>query len=240
MTGTSFGLLRLEADGSTDPRFGDDGSAAFGLRGADPFVGSATAAAGAIYLSGAGCCGSGIPGYVSRTSASGRFDTRFTAASQHSLLPLNRLSALQVSVNAVIVRPGGKIDLLGSAGYEKGFVMRLNPNGKANRKFGKNGLRVLPLPVASAALGSNGATLAVSDENLNGDDVLMRILPGGRLDPAFGREGERIPGGGRGLSVVPQSGHRALVLDLGLLECRGACPAEPKLVRFLQGAAKRR
>lgn len=242
-TGTSFALLRLQADGSRDLYFGHGGRSAFGLRGAGAFVGSATAANGALYLSGAGCCESGIPGYVSRVSARGRFDSRFSAASQRSLRPLRQLSTLQASVNAVIARPGGKIDLLGAIGYEKGFVLRLNPNGRANRKFGKNGLRMLPLPVTSAAPGSNGATLAVSEENLSSEDVLMRILPSGRLDPAFGRRGERIPGGNKvsfGISVVPQAEHRALVLNLNLMECRGYCAAEPELVRFLEGPAKRR
>jgi hypothetical protein len=240
MTGTAFTLLRLKTNGSLNARFGDAGSAAFGLRGADTFVGAATAIGGAIYLSGGSCCGPGIPGYVSRVSASGKFDRRFTAAAQQSLLALQRIATLEVSVDAVIVRPGGKIDLLGSAGYEKGFVMRLKPNGKPNRKFGKNGLRLLPVAVVSAALDSHGTTLAIGNENLGGDYVLMRILPGGRLDLVSGRIGERIPGNGGGVSVVPQSGRKALVLNLGLMECRGACPAEPRLVRFLVGPAKRR
>lgn len=241
-TGTVLTLMRLEADGSRDPRFGHGGSTTFGLRGVEPFVASATASGGALYLGGAGCCGSGIPGYVIRVSASGRLDGRFTTASQHSLRSLQKLNSLQESVNAVLVRPGGKIDLLGSAGYEKGFVLRLNPSGHVHREFGKNGLRVLPLPVTSAAFGSDGATLAVSDENLSGADVLMRILAGGRLDLAFGRGGEQITdsGGDSGLSVVHQSGRKALVIDLGLHECRGYCPADPKLVRFLEGTPKRR
>jgi hypothetical protein len=121
-------------------------------------------------------------------------------------------------------------------------VLRLNPSGHVHRRFGKNGLRVLPSPVASAALGSDGATVAVSDENLSGVDVLMRILASGRPDPAFGQGGKSIPGsnGDSGLSVVHQSGRKALVLDLGFHECRGYCPADPKLVRFLEGTPKRR
>lgn len=241
-TGTVLRLVRLKADGSRDNSFGRDGSTTFGLRGASPFAASATTRGGALYLGGAGCCDSEIPGYVSRVSASGRFDVRFTAASQRSLGPLRRLRALELSVNAVIVRPGGKIDVLGSAGYENGFIVRLNPSGRVNREFGRNGLRILPMPVASAGLGSEGATLAVSDDNLRGIGVLMRILPSGRLDPAFGHEGEPVPtsAGVSGLAVVPQSGRRALVLVNGLKECRGYCPAQPKLVRFLEGAPRRR
>lgn len=147
-------------------------------------------------------------------------------------------------MTAVLARPGGKIDLLGSGSFGggTGFVIRLNPNGRLDRKFGKNGMRVLPFPVASAALGSEGATLAVSEEGVGGADTLMRILPNGRLDHTFGREGERIPqsSGDFRLSVVHQSRRKALVLDLGLQECRGYCIVDPKLVRFLEGKPKRR
>jgi hypothetical protein len=240
-TGTVLTLVRLEANGSRDRRFGHGGSTTFGLRGVEPFIASATASGGALYLGGAECCGSGVPGYVVRVSARGRLDGPFTTASQRSLRSLRKLNSLQESVDAVLVRRGGGIDLLGSAGYEKGFVLRLNPSGHVHRRFGKNGLRVLPSPVVSAALGSDGATVAVSDENLSGVDVLMRIFAGGRLDPAFG-QGKPIPGSNAdsGVSVVHQSGRKALVLDLGFHECRGYCPADPKLVRFLEGPPKRR
>lgn len=241
-TGTVLTLVRLEANGARDPRFGRRGSTAFGLKGAAPFAASAVSRGGALYLAGSGCCRSGIPGFVVRVSARGRLDGRFTRASRRSLRILRRFASLESSVDGVVVRRRGKIDLLGSAGYGKGFVLRLNPNGHAHRSFGRDGLRALPLPVASATFGSDGATLAASDENLSGVDVLMRILPGGRLDPAFGRRGEQIvgTGGDFGISVVHQSGRKALVLDLGHKECRGYCPAEPKLVRFLEPPPRRR
>jgi uncharacterized delta-60 repeat protein len=242
LTGTAFTLVRLKADGARDPRFGRRGRMTFGLKDAATFNASATSRGGALYLSGPGCCSSGIPGFVVRVSAKGRLDGRFTRAARRSLRSVARLNSLSTSVNGVIARPRGKIDLLGSGDYSKGFVLRLNPSGRAHRRFGRGGLRMLPLPVASATLGSDGATLAASDENLKGADVLMRILAGGRLDPAFGRKGVQIAGtgGDTGVSVVHQSGRRALVLDLGFKECRGYCPAEPELVRFLEGRPKRR
>jgi hypothetical protein len=229
-------------DGSRDPHFGHDGSTTFGIRGAEEFVGSATAKGGALYLAGGGCCFTGIPGYVVRVSAGGKLDNRFTAASQHSLRSLQKLDFPEESVNAVVVRPRGRIELLGSAGYEKGFLMRLRGNGHLHRRFGRKGLLLITQPISSAAPGSDGTTLAVSDENLGGADVLMRFLPNGHRDPAFGPEGVEIPEaqGDAGLSVVHQTGRKALVLDLGLHECRGYCGANPKLVRFLEGAPKQR
>ncbi len=241
-TGTILTLVRLREDGTRDGRFGQGGSARFGLRGFEPFTSSAVSRGGALYLSGVGCCRSSLPGYVIRVSANGRFDGRFAAASQHALANLRRIPALGEEVNAVVLRRSGKIDLLGSAGYERGFILRLKPNGHPYRAFAAKGLRVLPLPVASAALGHDGAVVALSDEGLVGINVLTRIFANGRLDWAFGGPGETIPGttGEFGLSVVPQTGRKVMVLDLGLVECRGYCGAEPKLMRFLEGSPKRR
>lgn len=238
-TGTIVTAVRLEPDGSEDTRFGAGGSSTFGLRSAAPPVAATTSKAGALYLAGAGCCGFDVPGYVVRLSARGKLDRRFTVATRRSLQALRQLGSLQESINAVLVRPRGNIDLLGAAGYETGFVLRLNRRGHRRRKFGRNGLRVLPVPVSAAALGSHGSTLAVSDEAANGADLLMRILKGGRLDRTFGSPGASIAGsiGDFGLSVVHQVGGRALVLDRGVKECRSYCPADPKLVRFREGSA---
>jgi uncharacterized delta-60 repeat protein len=239
-SGTTTTLVRLRADGSRDRSFGTRGGVSFGLKGVEPFVASAATKSGALYLGGIGCCGSQIPAYLIRVSAKGRLDTRFKRATQRSLRALDFLDSFEDSVDAVLVRPGGKIDVLGSAEFSKGFVLRLKPNGHLQRKFGDGGMRMLPSPVASATFGSDGTTMAVSDENLNGTGTLMRLLAGGRLDPAFGPEGVQVPGTGSGLSVVSQVGRKALVLDLGLHECRGYCAAEPRLVRFLEGPPPKR
>lgn len=234
--GTIFNLVHFRADGSVERSFGRRGGITFAVPGAEPFNAAATGKGGAIYLGGEACCGSNLWGYVVRVSAKGRLDSRFTAAAQHSLRSLRRLHGLEESVNAVIPRPGGKIDLLGSAGFEKGFEMRMRPNGHLIRRFGKRGLRALSLPVQSAALGSDGATIAVGERR--GGSVI-RLLPGGRLDSIFGVE--TIPGGGGGqLSVVPQTGRKALVLDLGVMECRYYCEAKPRLARFLEGPPPKR
>ena len=242
-SGVEVTLVRLKADGSPDRRFGHGGRASFYLRGAAHAVATASSRRGALYLGGAGCCGFDIPGYVVRVSAGGRLDRRFTTRSKRTLQITRRLGSLVESVNAVVVRPGGKLDLLGSAGYERGFVLRLNPNGRPHRRFARHGLRVLSVPVASAVPGSHGATLAVSNEAVRGvPAVLMRILPGGRLDPAFGRPGTPLRGDidDHGLSVVHQRGRRALVLDLGLHECRGHCNPSPKLARFIEPRSRKR
>jgi hypothetical protein len=136
-------------------------------------------------------------------------------------------------VSAVLIRPRGKIDLLGFGSFGHGFQMRLRPNGRLLRGFGRDGLLKLPLPVSSAALGRGGAVVALSGERLRGRSFLFRVRRGGRLDRGFGRE--PIPNNSdSGMTVVAQAEGRALILDLGLHGCRGYCPATPQLVRFLE------
>ncbi|HET9153855.1 MAG TPA: hypothetical protein VFN85_07040 [Solirubrobacterales bacterium] len=233
-TGTITTVVRLRADGSRVASFGTDGSSTFGLVGTEPFGTSAVGRGGALYLAGGGCCSSPLPGYVTRLSAKGKFDRRFTAAARRALRPLSKFVTFSGSVNAVLIRRRGKIDLLGAAGYEHGFMLRLRPNGQPDRRFGKNGLRILPFPIASAALGSEGAVMAVSAEGVRAGGIVVRILPNGRLDRRFGRE--RVPDGeaDHGMSIVTQKGRTALVLDRGLQECRGYCGEDPKLVRYLE------
>lgn len=234
--GTIFTLARLTASGARDPKFAGGSDATISLQGAAEPTSTFTTPSGALYMSGPLCCTVPNPGYVVRVSAKGRLDWRFTTASQRSLRRLSRLPALQPSINAVLVRSGGKIDLLGAAGYTKGFVLRLNPNGHLRSQFAKKGLRTLSLPVGSASFGSEGTELVTSWET-RGANVLAGILPGGRMDPSFGPSGEEVPGaaGDFGLTVAAQAGRKALVLDLGNKACRGFCPSEPKLVRFLEG-----
>lgn len=238
-SGTIYTLVRLESDGSVDRSFGSKGSVTFGVRGAEPFVASATSKGGALYLAGSGCCYSRLPGYVVRVSARGKVDGRFATTAARSIRRLRGLNEFESGVTGVVVRPRGTVDLLGYENYEKGFLLRLDRRGHPVRKFGRRGLQTLPLPVASAAPGSDGAIMAVSNQNLRGAAVAMRILRGGRLDRSFGQE--RIPSssGEAGLRVLGQAGRRALVLDLGEQECRGYCAPDPKLIRFLEPAPRR-
>jgi uncharacterized delta-60 repeat protein len=230
-------LIRLLADGSVDSGFGNEGRTTLMLPGAEPLVDVVSSRKGAFYVAALGCC-TWLGSYFVRVSARGQLDTRFDAAAHRSLLSL-RKPKFNVKTMAVVARPRGKIDLLGYATGGKGFSLRLNPNGRIHRRYGRNGLQLLPHPVNSAALGSDGATMALTDGS-TGVPGVMRILADGRPDPRF--DWSPIPGGrgDRGLSVVPQAGRKVLVLDRGVHECRGSCVIDPKLIRFLEGPRPRR
>lgn len=237
--GTETTFVRLDASGSIDRGFGRQGYASIGLRGADPYTAAATTARGGLYLSGSTCCGSALPGYVVRISRRGRIDRRFTTAARRAVRAIDRLHGFEAPIQALSLRRSGKIDLLGSVDFDGGFALRLLPSGHLDRGFGGRGLRRLAVPVTAAALASDGATIAVGDSRAGNPATVMRILPGGRLDRRFGLE--PLPGsvGDSGFSVAALDRRAALVLDLGLRDCRGYCAAAPKIARYLEGRAPR-
>jgi hypothetical protein len=65
-----------------------------------------------------------------------------------------------------------------------------------------------------------------------------RVLGNGRLDPAFGTNGIPVPVHGSGLTVARLNGGKALVADLGYVECRSGCPPTPGFARFVEGSAR--
>lgn len=234
---TTYSVIRLKRDGSRDERFGHKGVVTFSSKGRYAGISTALSKQGALYVSGGSCCG---PSFLDRISVKGRLDTRFDAASARELQRIEIHNAFSKTIEAIVVRTDGKIDLLGSTAARSGFVLRLKPDGHALRGFGKRGMRLLRYPVTAAALGSDGATLAVSDEPEGTHRLLLRILPGGRLDPEFGPEGEPISGSeGGGMQVVAQAGRKALVLDPGRNFCRYSCNPDTALIRFTEGPPQR-
>ncbi|TMK55684.1 MAG: hypothetical protein E6G51_12670 [Actinobacteria bacterium] len=233
-------LFRLKADGTLDQGFGRGGALSLGTRGDGSFGAVAVGRGGALYLSGATCCKNRFP-FLLRVSAAGRLDTRFTRAAIRALRQVDMSDEFGARVSAVLVRPRGTIDVLGSTGFSKGFLLRMRPNGQPLRRFADNGLKPLPLLAGSAAIGSDGAIVAVGEGDIRGfGATVFRILRGGRIDKSFGFKTVPRAADDLGFSIVAQTGRRALVLDLGLHECRGACPSTPKLIRYLEDSRRRR
>jgi uncharacterized delta-60 repeat protein len=233
-SGPASTLIRLLEDGALDRRFGKGGSLTIARGDSFGFPAAVFSPGGALYLLGRRCCDR-YPTFLIRISARGRVDKRFARTTRHSLASLEPPPSYASSVTAVLVRPKGKIDLLGyTRRYRRGFELRLNPNGRLHRRFGKRGRRLLPQPVAAAALGSGGTTLTVSRVGGTFDRTVGRILADGRVDRSFPQES--LPGvwTRKGLSIVPQAEGGALLVDLGLRFCRSYCAPEPRLIRILE------
>jgi len=224
-------LYRLEADGSLDPRFGRGGIAELAYHAEDLFPTGATARDGALYFAGRACCRRGHTFFLTRVSARGRLDRRFTRTARRSLRVLEAPDREWAAVRSVLVRPQGTIDLLGrTADRKRGLEMRLKPDGRPQRSFGNGGVRTPRLPVNAAVLDSDGAIFTLYTE-FEGIRRLSRLLPDGSPDPAF--DGVPLPEskGDYELSLVPQREGGVLVLDIGLQECP-ECTDDPKLIRY--------
>src|SRR3954452_4474679 len=232
-------LVRLKANGQRDFRFGVGGTLILRDPPGESLGPAATTPTGGLILVGDDCCDRVHPIDLIRLSARGRFARRFARTTKHIIGALAKLHGYTTDASAVLVRPGRKLDLLGSTPAKRGFALRMNPSGHLHRGFGTGGVRLLPHQVTSAALGSDGSTLAVGDASVFGGGYAMRILAGGRLDPAF--TPSRIPGyqGDSGISIVHQVGRKALLLDQGRHECRSSCIYNPRLIRYLELPARR-
>ncbi|MBI2339614.1 MAG: hypothetical protein HYU99_04500 [Deltaproteobacteria bacterium] len=115
--------------------------------------------------------------------------------------------------SSVVVQPDGRIVVAGfarrAAGDTDFLIARLRPNGKPDRTFGSDGIQFVDFKngidaVHALAIDTRGRLVAAGDVRLAGDSqsqgdsrrsgtgfiALARLLPNGRLDSQFGREGK--------------------------------------------------
>jgi len=174
-----------------------------------------------------------------RISATGKLDTKFGTTAAKSLIPLLELNGEGAEIKTILVGPTGKIELYGAIGRYNGFQLRLLPSGKTDRSFGQNGLRKYQFVPREVVAGTHAATMVLATES-DFTDRLFRVFADGRVDPAFGAQGEEIPvidGEPEeiGLSLFRAGKGRVAVVDRDLRYCRQVCPEEPKMFRFLEG-----
>jgi uncharacterized delta-60 repeat protein len=235
--GAQVSLARLLANGALDPDFGGGGSSAFSLPGLSRPALLAVARNGAVLLGGSSPRIRTLV-YVIRVSAKGRLDTRFNRTASRAMRRLRRLGEF-AELNSLLARGDGTVELLGPSQFTKSFDLRLRPDGRLARGFGKRGLSVLPLPLKSATLGSGGAIFAATEAP---DVTAFRVLKNGRLDRRFsGPGGVAVPVSGGGILVGTQQRRRAVVMDRGDVFCRnGGCEPTPGIARYIEPPPIRR
>jgi uncharacterized delta-60 repeat protein len=196
VVGVSKGRLKLarySRDGSLDPSFGRHGTVTGDFRRYALPGKAAFDKRGRILVPLSGDC---YPcSKVVRYNAGGRLDRTF---GRRGRAPVDFLNVTAVAVL------GGRIVVAGIAngdgpGPPKLAVLRLSSAGKLDRKFGRNGRRLLPLPFGwqpDLALQKNGKILVVAGASGTArpgldrfDFVLSRLLPNGAVDRTFGRNG---------------------------------------------------
>jgi len=229
-------LIKLDSSGHRAKDYGTRGSVTAPMPGEGEIEYDAITPAGSTYFGGRGLTSATDAGYLLRVSAKGRIDTRFDRRATKALKRLNGIKGNEVRVTAAVIGRRGPVELFGSAGSIGGFELRLNHDGTLRRGWAEQGLALLPFQVSAAIQGREGSTMALTGGEATAPH-LLRILSKGKLDPAFGKTGQTLPGatGESGYSLYPAGLGRVGIGDLGLRECRQVCEAAAKLYRFLEG-----
>ena len=174
--------IRLNPDGTRDPTFDEDGE----VLGQPDVNGTyfATAIDGASIL----CAGvSGGDFLLGRYDATGTLDPGFGDEGRAKI----DFGTDDDAANDVVVLPGGKLLLAGTAGGNFALA-RVNADGTSDRTFGQDGKQLFTLPagaegLSQAAVLPDGRVVAVGSDGR--DVVLMRLTPAGEADPTFSGDG---------------------------------------------------
>jgi len=192
--GLDFALARFTSDGQLDPNFGDAGkitqSVAAGNGRDSAYAVALQDVAGEQRLVLAGGEGDFS---LARFTAAGALDTSFGA--QGSLKGL--LGSSIGAAKAVQVDADGNIVVAGH--HTNDFaLLRLDPNGALDASFGNQGALVTPINpknwdgAEALAIDPDGSIVAAGwayDVGSSANTALVRYMPNGELDTAFGEGG---------------------------------------------------
>lgn len=188
-------LTRFNADGTWDGAFGTV-QLDMGPNTSDNLRDIALQADGKLVVCGYSLDDVGYGMVVARYNADGSPDAGFGNMGKLRLTPGG---GGDERANSVRVQPDGSIVLAGISGDGNDFgvaVVRLLPNGTYDAGFGTNGFVLVPFGASdwtqpSIALQPDGKIVIGADNtaSLSADVKVIRLLPNGTLDAAFGSAG---------------------------------------------------
>ena len=217
-----FELIRLNADGSLDPTFGDHGAVSTAIGSEkDEALGLAIQADGRIVAVGYSTSGSFFSSATVRYNADGTLDNSFNGNGKTTL----RLGALDFAT-AVTILADGKILVAGGSGDgTKGdfMMLRYATNGVIDNSFGNSGVVQTDFGGSddqAAAMAIQPGTISLPDtivvagssRNIvtnNSAFAVARYSLAGALDSSFGTAGRvitSISSHDQGQGVIVQSG----------------------------------
>lgn len=197
-TGRDFALIRLRADGTLDPQFGNGGKVVtpMGLQGVSDTVYALALPIvnGEQRIVAAGGEGDFV---IARYTAAGILDASFGNGGKVMGLFNSNIG----QARAVTLLPGGRMVVAGGI-FNDFAAVQLKEDGTPDATFGNGGKVVVAVSKtnwdgATAVLRQADGKLmlagwAYSGNSSAGDFVALRLLPGGTLDEAFGTAGIAI------------------------------------------------
>jgi hypothetical protein len=178
-------LAQLREDGAPVRRFGHLGYTSVDAAGSfHGEYGPTPMPDGSVLIGAEGCCTERVS--LTRVSARGRLDTRYDRTARRALRPLTALrerSEEGTELNAIVPRPGGGVDLFGFVSPH-GFEVRVKADGRADARFGRRGLKVLPLPVSTATPIPGGGFFLAGSE-FNQQSVAYAVRGNGSVERRF-------------------------------------------------------
>ncbi len=242
---TELMLARFLPNGGLDPGFGKGGVARLTVSPTAEYGQAAALMPDGSTMLATGSYPTGPR--ISRITSNGSLDQGFSPSFGEVFSHLRHQPDVGTSLAmAMVPRRQGALDVLGSAGaLGRGYVVRLRADGSPNRKFGRKGVRLLPIPVEAATGDAGGRVVGLGYSFELESSIAFRMRPGGSIDRTFAggaapiETNERYLDGGS-LGIGPNGS--PVVLDPGSPICpRGSCgPAEPRIFRFIGRASRAR
>jgi uncharacterized delta-60 repeat protein len=226
-----FLVARFSADGQPDSGYGDGGQALVAVRGE---VNTVTVRDdGGLLLGGSD---ENQP-LVRRVGTDGRLDASFGTGLAKALA--NR-GVTRGGVFPIVARSNGTaLAFVMEFSVELGFrshVIALDGEGRLVPRFGRNGLKRVPIPVVRAVQDPQGR-IFVQGMAFEGKSAVMRLRPNGSPDLTFAG-GRPIVMNTESAVVAMGRGSRPMLFDLGNRSFRSYSPPKPVVLRLRGGASK--
>lgn len=210
-----FAVVRLNANGSPDPTFGQNGVVTLPIGSAAYATAVLLDRSGDIDVGGIAQM-NGINHFaVARLTPSGTLDTSFGSGGVTVLPPYAAAWGMVLQPDGSLVLAGQELD----NSHQVFVAARVLANGSPDPTFGNGG--IVTIPIGSSAMGYAVAlqpdgkiVIGGNATSSNGTALgaVVRLEPNGSLDPSFASGGIlQFPGGGLNAMKIGGSGHIYLV-----------------------------
>ncbi len=190
---SAIGVVRLTPNGAVDPTFGNNGRRRVAFPDGFSFPTDIVVRPGGVAVAGVASISIGRKVAVAALTPNGALDTSFSGDGRFTYGEDDeRTEAF------AIVRRQGELLVAGTQGEygdTDGLVLRLTVDGELDPLFGDGGVTRVPFTPGEdvfegiAVLPDGRLVAAGTTDDASGPPVIVRLTPGGDLDPTFGQGG---------------------------------------------------